>query len=52
VSGGNVDFTLIGFAGMYLALGLLFVVLAVHEVGHGPVVKAGTPDMAEGLSSF
>ncbi|HEX2728894.1 MAG TPA: cytochrome ubiquinol oxidase subunit I [Rubrobacteraceae bacterium] len=36
VSSGNVLFTLIGFAGMYLIMGLLYVVLMVREVGHGP----------------
>ena len=28
--------TLIGFAGLYLVLGILFVVLVMREVGHGP----------------
>ena len=37
VSSGNVLFTLIGFAGMYLIMGLLYVVLMVGEVAHGPV---------------
>src|ERR687895_368540 len=36
VSSGNVLFTLIGFAGMYLAIGLLYFVLMVREVAHGP----------------
>jgi cytochrome bd ubiquinol oxidase subunit I len=36
VSSGNVLFTLIGFAGMYLILGLLYFVLMVREVAHGP----------------
>src|SRR5260370_415697 len=36
LSDGNVLFTLIGFAGMYLLLGLLYVVLIVHEALHGP----------------
>ena len=36
VSSGNVLFTLIGFAGMYLIMGLLYFVLMVREVGHGP----------------
>jgi cytochrome d ubiquinol oxidase subunit I len=29
-------FTLIGFAGMYLIMGLLYIVLMVREVDHGP----------------
>jgi cytochrome bd ubiquinol oxidase subunit I len=36
VSSGSVLFTLIGFAGMYLTMGLLYIVLMVREVGHGP----------------
>src|SRR5215210_6513096 len=36
VSSGNVLFTLIGFAGMYLVMGLLYFVLMVREVDHGP----------------
>jgi len=36
VSSGSVLFTLIGFAGMYLIMGLLYIVLMVQEVGHGP----------------
>jgi cytochrome bd ubiquinol oxidase subunit I len=40
VSAGNVLFTLLGFAGMYLLLGLLYVVLVVHETTQGPVREA------------
>jgi len=36
VSSGNVLFTLIGFAGMYMIMGLLYTVLMVREVAHGP----------------
>lgn len=36
VSAGNVLFTLLGFAGVYLLLGLLYVVLFVHEALQGP----------------
>ena len=39
VSSGNVLFTLIGFAGMYLIMGLLYFVLMVREVAHGPVTE-------------
>jgi cytochrome d ubiquinol oxidase subunit I len=37
VSAGNVLFTLLGFAGIYLLLGLLYVVLVVNEALRGPV---------------
>jgi len=37
VHAGTTLFTLLGFAGLYLVLGLLFVFLIVRELGHGPV---------------
>jgi cytochrome d ubiquinol oxidase subunit I len=40
VSAGNGMFTLLGFMGMYLVLGLLFVFLVRREIEHGP---AGGP---------
>ena len=36
VHSGTVLFTTIGFAGMYLVLGLLFFFLIAREIGHGP----------------
>ena len=36
VSAGNGLFTLIGFMGLYLLLGLLFTVLVYREISHGP----------------
>jgi cytochrome d ubiquinol oxidase subunit I len=36
VHGGTALFSTLGFAGLYLVLGLLFVVLVLTEVGHGP----------------
>src|SRR5215210_6612944 len=50
VSSGSVLFTLIGFAGMYLVMGLLYIVLMVREVAHGP---EGEEDMGatEGLTA-
>ena len=36
VSVGNGLFTLIGFMGLYLLLGLLFTVLVYREISHGP----------------
>jgi cytochrome d ubiquinol oxidase subunit I len=41
LSSGNVLFTLIGFAGMYLIIGLLYILLIVREVDHGPRPEAG-----------
>jgi cytochrome bd ubiquinol oxidase subunit I len=37
VSSGNVWFTLIGFFGTYLVLGILFLFLVYREIEHGPV---------------
>jgi cytochrome d ubiquinol oxidase subunit I len=36
VSAGNALFTLIGFMGLYLVLGILFLFLVSREVAHGP----------------
>jgi cytochrome d ubiquinol oxidase subunit I len=36
VSAGNTVFTLIGFVGMYMVLGLLFLYLVGREIAHGP----------------
>jgi cytochrome d ubiquinol oxidase subunit I len=36
VSAGNTLFTLIGFAGLYLVMGILFLYLVGREVAHGP----------------
>lgn len=40
---GSALFTLIGFAGLYFVLGLLFVFMIMREIGHGP-------ERAEGAS--
>jgi cytochrome bd ubiquinol oxidase subunit I len=52
VSAGNVLFTLIGFAGMYLLLGLFYIVLIVYEALQGPVeqMTKEEPPEAEGLA--
>ena len=50
LSSGNVLFTLIGFAGMYLLLGLFYVVLVVYEALRGPVPKEEHPQEVEGLT--
>src|SRR5260370_31957926 len=36
VSGGNPEFTLIGFVGLYFVLGVLFLGLFGREISHGP----------------
>ncbi|MGA7669543.1 MAG: cytochrome ubiquinol oxidase subunit I [Nitrolancea sp.] len=50
VSSGNVLFTLIGFAGMYLIMGLLYVVLIVQDVAHGP--ESSEPDDPDAVLSL
>jgi cytochrome d ubiquinol oxidase subunit I len=51
VSSGNVLFTLIGFAGMYLIMGLLYFVLMIREVGHGPEPEGEQEPEGEGLTT-
>ncbi len=51
VSSGNVLFTLIGFAGVYLIMGLLYIVLMVREVGHGPEGEQETLENTESLTA-
>jgi cytochrome d ubiquinol oxidase subunit I len=41
VHAGSALFTLIGFCGLYLVLGLLFLFLVGRELHHGPVTGAG-----------
>jgi cytochrome d ubiquinol oxidase subunit I len=36
VHAGNVVFTLLGFAGLYLVLGILFLYMVFREIAHGP----------------
>jgi cytochrome d ubiquinol oxidase subunit I len=43
---GSALFSLIGFCGLYLALGLLYVLMVVREIGHGPAADA--PPVAGG----
>jgi len=51
VSSGNVLFTLIGFAGMYLLLGLTYVFLVVFEALRGPELsEVKAEQSADGLS--
>jgi cytochrome bd ubiquinol oxidase subunit I len=51
VSSGSVLFTLIGFAGMYLIMGLLYIVLMVREVDHGPGADEESLESPEGLAT-
>jgi len=44
ISSGNVLFTLLGFAGIYLLLGILYIVLVLKEINHGPAPEAGKPE--------
>jgi cytochrome d ubiquinol oxidase subunit I len=37
VNAGTALFTLIGFCGLYLILGVLFLFLLTREIGRGPV---------------
>jgi cytochrome d ubiquinol oxidase subunit I len=41
VHAGTALFTLIGFAGLYFVLGLLFLFLVLREIGHGPRARHG-----------
>jgi cytochrome d ubiquinol oxidase subunit I len=52
VSAGNTLFTLLGFMGIYMVLGILFLFLTRREIEHGPEVAAelGKPQGAEALS--
>ncbi len=52
VSSGNVLFTLLGFMGMYLLLGLLYVILMTFDGLRGPVSASEAKDIheAEGLT--
>jgi cytochrome bd ubiquinol oxidase subunit I len=47
VSNGDAIFTLIGFAGIYFVLGLLFLALAGREIGKGPAEPAVAAIIAE-----
>ncbi|MFC1662522.1 cytochrome ubiquinol oxidase subunit I, partial [Gemmatimonadota bacterium] len=43
VSSGNALFSLLGFMGLYLLLGVLFLFLVAREIGHGPEPMPTTP---------
>jgi cytochrome d ubiquinol oxidase subunit I len=52
VSAGNGMFTLLGFMGMYLVLGCLFLFLMHHEIDHGPTGELLTEDDLTRHSSY
>jgi len=45
VSAGNTLFTLIGFSGLYLVIGILFLYLVGREIAHGPGSPPSQPRM-------
>jgi cytochrome d ubiquinol oxidase subunit I len=47
VSPGNGMFTLLGFMGMYMVLGILFIFLVSREIEHGPSSGPGVTQVAE-----
>ncbi len=51
ISSGSVFFTLVGFAGIYLVMGLLYIVLMVREVGHGPEAEQATLENTESMTA-
>ena len=51
VSSGSVLFTLIGFMGLYLIMGLLYVLVMVREVAHGPDHEEESLEASESLSA-
>jgi cytochrome bd ubiquinol oxidase subunit I len=48
VSGGNIAFSTLGFMGLYLVLGLLFLYLVMREVAHGPQPPLGPHEEGHG----
>ena len=51
ISSGNVLFTIIGFAGMYLVMGLLYILLMVREITHGPEAEEETLENTESVTA-
>lgn len=47
VHAGNVVFTILGFAGMYLVLFMIFLYMILREVGHGPMPAKGSLSIQE-----
>jgi cytochrome d ubiquinol oxidase subunit I len=52
VGAGDVVFTTLGFAGLYLVLGILFVLLVFKEISRGPQVSTPTlPEDAQAVAA-
>jgi cytochrome d ubiquinol oxidase subunit I len=51
VSSGSVLFTLIGFMGLYLIMGLLYVLVMVREIAHGPDREEESLEASEDLTA-
>jgi cytochrome bd ubiquinol oxidase subunit I len=51
ISSGSVLFTIIGFAGIYLVIGLLYIMLMAREVGHGPEAEQATLENTESMTA-
>jgi cytochrome bd ubiquinol oxidase subunit I len=51
VSSGSVLFTLIGFMGLYLIMGLLYVLVVVREINHGPDHEEEALEATESLTA-
>lgn len=52
VSSGNGLFTLIGFMGMYMVLGILFLLMIRREIEHGPSLLAGESERARPAAKY
>jgi len=51
VSAGSVWFTLIGFSGIYVVLGILYLFLVYRQIDHGPEPRAGSATSGAPLPS-
>ena len=51
VSAGNGLFTLLGFMGMYMVLGILFLFLVRREIEHGPMRMARDTEICHAVSA-
>jgi cytochrome bd ubiquinol oxidase subunit I len=47
LSGGNVAFSTLGFMGLYLGMGVLFLSLITREIARGPVPAPGSTDRGQ-----
>jgi len=51
VSAGNGMFTLLGFMGMYMALGIVFLFLVRREIEHGPLAEPTAPRLVRRVTA-